>query len=214
MSFAKSHHWQISPESVYPIQFFKALNTKSLPKEMSAKSSPKASRFQAPQATATQVSFGLHSIQGSHLKEQAAVVCVNGSTFVLYPRFMKKDLRLYESAYTMFIPPNEDVSFSVGVITPEGKSKGFLHCFMKHTVRAPKEPLLQELTLKSPGDVYTVEVSLYVCPSTRTSMSESGTVRAADDARAKTTVAQRYKGESFKRPASRQALSRTEGSIK
>ena len=96
----------------------------------------------------------------------------------------------------------------------KGKSKAFLHCFMKHTIRAPREPLLQELKMKSPGDVYTVNVSLYVCPSTRCAMNESGTVRAANDARAKTTVAQRYKGETFKRPASRQVMSRTEGSVK
>lgn len=181
---------------------------------MSAKGTPKRSRSQAPEATSTQVWFGLHSIHGSHVKDQAAVVCVNGSTFVLYPRYIKKDLHLYESAYTLFIPPNEDVSFSVGVVTPEGKSKAFLHCFMKHTIRAPREPLLQELKMKSPGDVYTVNVSLYVCPSTRCAMNESGTVRAANDARAKTTVAQRYKGETFKRPASRQVMSRTEGSVK
>ena len=165
------------------------------------------------QPTSTQISFGLHSIQGSHFKDQAAVICVNGSVFVMYPRHIKPQLRIYESAYTMFIPPNEDISFSIGVVTPEDKSSGtgFLHCFVKHTIKAPQEPLIQNLKLESPGSLYTINISLYMAPSVRCEMSETGTTRAASRARAKTSLGKQKHNtnELYLRPITRNGLSRT-----
>lgn len=159
--------------------------------------------------TATQISFGLHSIQGSHFKSQAAVICVNGSTFVMYPRHVKPQLRVYESAYTMFIPPEENINFSIGVITPEDKNSGFLHCFVKHTIKAPQEPIIQNLKLESTGSLYTINVSLYVAPSVQCSMSESGVTRAASRTRAKTSLGKQKGDGIYERPSTPQALSKT-----
>lgn len=161
--------------------------------------------------TSTQISFGLHSIQGSHLKDQAAVICVNGSTFVMYPRHVKPQLRIYESAYTMFIPPNEDIKFSIGVVTPEDKTSGtgFLHCFVKHTIKAPEQPVIQNLTLESPGSLYTINVSVYIAPSVRCEMSETGASRSRTRAKTSLGNAKTKPEEHYARPVTRNALSRT-----
>ena len=117
----------------------------------------------------TLVSFVVHTVTGKHFGEQAVVACVNGETFVLYPRFKKPGIRVYERGYGVsgLLPPSEPIEFSVGVVTPEDESSGFLHGFAKHVVPARDEPLVKKLTLKTPGDVYVIEASLYVSPSTK-----------------------------------------------
>jgi hypothetical protein len=122
---------------------------------------------QSIDTTSTQVTFFLHSIRGSHLSDQAAVVCLNGITFLLYPRTVAPRVRYYESGFCAYLPPNEDIRFSVGVFTPDNDTTGFLHCFVRYNMSAPTEPIKQDVVLESPGNVYAINVSIYIAPSTR-----------------------------------------------
>lgn len=139
----------------------------------------------AERSTGAQVCFGLHSIEGRHLKEQAAVVCVNGVTFVLYPRGSAKHIRYYEDAYCVFIAPGDPIRLSVGVATPQTRSKGFLHCFACYRMRPPREAVVRDLTLQTVGGCYSIRMSLLVAPSARGSPLRPTSARAASSARAR-----------------------------
>jgi hypothetical protein len=145
---------------------------------------------QSADTTSTQVTFYLHSIRGSHLSDQAAVVCLNGITFVLYPRTVAPRIRYYESGFSAYVPPNVDLRFSVGVFTPDNDTTGFLHCFVRYNMTAPTEPIKQDVVLESRGNVYAINVSLYIAPSTRGSAeksSRSGSQASRSSPRAKTS---------------------------
>jgi hypothetical protein len=134
----------------------------SAPSKLSAPAS-------AGDALSTQVCFRLHSIQGAHVREQGAVVCVNGVTFVLAPRTAAPCVRYYEGAYCVFVAPGEAIRFSVGVFTPEDGASGFFHCFVRYNVAPPPGPIRQNLVLESIGGAYAINVSLFAAPSLRAS---------------------------------------------
>lgn len=167
----------------------------------------------APSSTSTQVSFVLHNIKGPHFKEQAAIVSINGYHFHFHPRTKKKNARFYDTGYTLFIAPKEEIRIAVGIYTPDGKGTGFLHCFVRHVIPEPLEPMRQEITMRPPGDIYTILFSIYVAPSVK--CSSGATSRASSKASSKTAQTMKPKSKNYPPPRapSRQALTRIDRPI-
>ena len=124
---------------------------------------------QDPRPSSIEVSFVVHTIKGSHFSNQAAVAAVNGHSFILFPRDTKRQLRVYNSGFIIYVPTDEIIRFAVGVVTPDDKKSGFLHNFVRYIFNPPQKPIVENLTLETLGGAYTITASIFVAPSLKCS---------------------------------------------
>ena len=115
--------------------------------------------------------FILHTIKGAHFSKQLACISVNGYSFVLTPRYKKNNQRFYGNGFLIYIPADEIIRFSVGIVTPENENKknskktGFLHNFVRYSFVPPSTPTIQELTMETLGSSYTISATIGITPS-------------------------------------------------
>lgn len=118
-------------------------------------------------------SFILHTIKGAHFSQQAACVSVNGHSFVFNPRYKKNHQRFYGNGFLIYLPADEIIRFSVGIVTPENGNKknskktGFLHNFVRYSLVPPNYPIIQELTMETIGSSYTITATIGITPSVK-----------------------------------------------
>lgn len=117
-------------------------------------------------------SFILHTIKGAHFSEQSACVSVNGHSFVLSPRYKKNNQRFYGNGFLIYLPADEIIRFSIGIVTPENdnnkknsKKTGFLHNFVRYSFVPPNSPIIQELTMETLGSSYIINATIGITPS-------------------------------------------------
>ncbi|KAK8885819.1 hypothetical protein M9Y10_041273 [Tritrichomonas musculus] len=134
-------------------------------------SSLSTSRLNISDPSSLELSFILHTIKGAHFSQQTACISVNGHAFVLTPRYKNNHQRFYGNGFLIYIPADEMVRFSVGIVTPEKNNKkisnkaGFLHGFVRYSIEPPKNPIVQELTMETIGGSYIINATIGITPS-------------------------------------------------
>jgi hypothetical protein len=78
---------------------------------------------------------------------------------------VQKRFRFYDRGFTLFLNSGRPIKISIGIISPEGRDTGFLHCFAQYVVRPSLQPVIQTVDLCPYGKVYTINMSVYLAPS-------------------------------------------------
>lgn len=125
------------------------------------------SKSEAPDQT-FQISYIIHNVKGDHIDDQAAVVCIDGETFLLEPRSTsfskignkKVQTRYYESGNTIYTDNSDEIHFSVGIVTPNSRGKFHLHTFSYVNFKPSESPTLRKLIMTTPAQAYEITVSI------------------------------------------------------
>jgi hypothetical protein len=112
-----------------------------------------------------QLSFVVNNVRGMHVGKQAVVVAVAGQHFYLVPRITQSRFRFYDCGFTLFLNPNQPIKMTMGIISPVAGNKGYLHCVAQYVVQPQAGPVIQTVDVHPFGDVYTINMSLYICHS-------------------------------------------------
>jgi hypothetical protein len=124
-----------------------------------------------------QFSFVVNHVSGHHVGHQAVIASVQGYRFFLQPRTVLSRFRFYDVGFTLFLPPKRPIKLSLGIISPETATTGYLHCVLQYTIRPPPRAVLRNVTL-SPGaplaagrrargalGAYTISIAVFCAPS-------------------------------------------------
>jgi hypothetical protein len=142
-----------------------------------------------------QVSFLIHSVRGEHIDAQAVVVSVEKETFLLEPKAVRQPrfgdklppAHYYKAGYTTYVECDDEIHFSVGIVTPNAKRKFYLHTFTYLNFKPTAYPTLQKLVMTTPAQSYEISVSLFTTPaapskmalSPKRTLSKTGTLRSS-----------------------------------